>query len=462
MSSSRRIASFCAPCALLVLAISPCRAQLDGATLLEQDVVGYSDPAADGALFDYRLPTWGYWTNQVEGSLGGQGRRFSSDTDQSDGDDLELALGGSTFFRHESEIQTLGLQFRLSGSHDRSTTKSQVGSDPMVESSRRAYAADADLGARWERYFVPQLAWILNGAAEAGYREARAEDPGSESSTVWRVARLEIGTGIAIGRVRDVTPVLRAERLAERFVALGRPRPSRAQVHALAGQIAQRQRYVEVYERPEKFFWPAVLAELTADAGLTPFEILYLIEALDEPLASRSQGRVFELTAGRSRYTSDTASDYTATILRATALASHNLSLTQQISARAGFSRDETDPGAGGVSQLSRISKVWDLSGSHLWDIADRLVVRSTVAFARESNEIVDSQESDYDRLEASLRADYFVEDHLSLRPWVSWLSERVDRSGEGVANTTDDRDSWNFGCSITYLHDRLVPGLGY
>lgn len=461
MSSSRLVASTWTSFTLLVLASAPCRAQLDGAALLEQDVVGYADATVDGSIFEYRLPTWGYWSNQVDGSFGGEGSRFSTNANESDGDQLEFELGGRSVFRHESDEQLVRLQFRLDAGHDRSTTETRVGTSPSEKRIRREYLAEAAVIMRWDRYFAPQVAWILGGEAQAEYRESMLEDPGSTDTDVRRAASLAIEAGIAVGRVRDVTPVLRAERVAERFVALGRPRPSRAQVLALADQIAQREGYVAVYERHEKFFWPAVLAELAVESGFTPFEILYLIEVLEEPLAVRSQGQVIELTVARSRRTSDTSSDFTGTTLRAVAHWSHNLTLTHQLSAAATVSHFEADASVGLGPERSAIDEVWGVSAAHLWEIADRLVVRTELEFEHLTEEVVDTRETDGDRFSLELTADYFVEDHLSLRPWVSWRSTRDEQTIAEGPSTNWDTDSWRFGLSITYLRDRLVPGLG-
>lgn len=457
MSSSGLIVSIWT---LLVLASAPCRAQLDGAALLEQDVVGYTDPSADGSIFEYRLPTWGYWSNQVEGSFGGEGRRISADADESDGDQLEFELGGRSAFRHESDDQTVRLQFRLDSSHARVTSETRNGTNPSEKRVRRDYHAEAAVITRWDRYFAPQVAWILGGEAQTDYRESMLEVPGSTDTEVRRAAQLAIEAGVAVGRVRDVTPVLRAERVAERFVALGRPRPSRAQVLALADQIARREGYVVVYERHEKFFWPAVLAELAVESGFTPFEILYLIEVLEEPLAVRSQGQVIELTVERSRRTSDTSTDYTGTTLRAAAHWSHNLTLTHQLSAAATVSHVEFDTSVELGPERSTIDEVWGVSVAHLWEIADRLVVRTELEFEHLTEELVDTRETDGDRFSLELTADYFVEDHLSLRPFVFWRSTRDERTIAGDPSTNWDSDSWSFGLSITYLRDRLVPGL--
>jgi Tat protein secretion system quality control protein TatD with DNase activity len=82
---------------------------------------------------------------------------------------------------------------------------------------------------------------------------------GDENRSFGRTREYDVGAGIGIGRSRDVTPLIRAQRLSERLEALGRPPLSAHQVQQVAQVLAREEGYRIVFDRPDRSFWRDVL-----------------------------------------------------------------------------------------------------------------------------------------------------------------------------------------------------------
>lgn len=462
MRSSYRKAVFCLVLVLPVLQPQPCSAQLDGATLLEKDVVGYADPQDDTSIFDYRLPSWGYWTYDVTGAFNGRGSNRSSESLQVDDDQLLFDLGGRSRRYFESEDDQLTFDLELNGSYTRENSSTAEDDTTSGSAKRRNYLTDLRLDVDWYHYFAPQLAWTLGGGTDLRYWELVRDTDEVANTRIDRTAAFRARVGLSVGRLREVTPVLRAERIAERFVALGRPRPSRGQVLILARQIAQRTGYQQSFERPNKFFGPAVLAELVAEADLTPFEVLYLLEALDEPLARREEGLRLDTRVALSRRTGDELEDESGTEIRVLLNWSHNLSLVHQLSALAGVSSTERHSTEAIAPNADRTQEQWTLRGQHLWEIADRFTLISSARYEKQTSEIDGTSDSATNQVAFSTQAHYFVEDHLSLRPSFGWSRTSLDASFMGVDDDEVVSKGWQVGVSIAYVRDRLLPVDGF
>jgi len=100
-----------------------------------------------------------------------------------------------------------------------------------------------------------------------------------------------IGPSVGWGRARDVTPLIRAQRLSERLIALDRPPLTSDQVQQIARVLATEQGYRTVFDRPERSFWRDVLEPmLDQENPLSPYEIFYLRDVLAEDIGPRREG----------------------------------------------------------------------------------------------------------------------------------------------------------------------------
>jgi hypothetical protein len=125
------------------------------------------------------------------------------------------------------------------------------------------------------------------------YERDRTENEGEEETLTNFDVRADLRLGIGVGRVRVVTPVIRALRVRERLrtVAPGTS-VSDGQVQAAARQLARRPGYQAVYDRPDKYFWRDFFDQVNL-AERSAFETFYVADVLREPVGLRREGAEF-------------------------------------------------------------------------------------------------------------------------------------------------------------------------
>jgi hypothetical protein len=252
--------------------------------------IGLSAPDSTQPVRAYRLPTW-RWSRW---RLGGDGRANweSFERGQSDKSDrwigLDLFPSYRAFWEGEERLASLSVAPRLSLSGERSQS-----SDPEGERDRRSTDAFFSLntGGDLREYVGDRFFLLADGDGRASYSWRRTEemDPPTTTDVGTRI-RADLRLGVGWGRVRVVTPVIRALRVRERLRAVAPGATlSDEQVQAAARQLARRPGYGAVYDRPDKSFWRdffdrAGLAERSA------FETFYVADVLREPVGVRLEG----------------------------------------------------------------------------------------------------------------------------------------------------------------------------
>lgn len=253
--------------------------------------VGFSSPDSTQPVRAYRLPTWRWsrWT------LGGNGQAdYISRREQSE---RFFLTGLSVRPRYEafweSEERVASLDVRPAVSLDRRDFSSE--SDLITdERDRTTYDLSLDAQGTLREYVDGRTFLLAEGQSRLAYSRGRWEeqDAGVSSTRTQLMSEVDLSTrvGVGMGRVRIVTPVIRALRVRERLRAVA-PGASLSdeQVQAAARQLARRPGYGAVYDRPDKYFWRdffdrAGLAERSA------FETFYVADVLREPVGVRREG----------------------------------------------------------------------------------------------------------------------------------------------------------------------------
>jgi len=264
---------------------------------------GYTTPSDVTDVTRYRLPTWSYtnlWLN-----FSGQGNRSTqSSTVQGpirvDRDQTRSSL--TTSFRpqaetfYESEQRTFELLVTPVFDYDRRTLDRDEGNASREEELRTVTSAiGVDL--EWNEYVQDDFFLTARTSNRAAYvhRSSVIDEPTVPEDDVADLGvayRSSARLGIGFGRVRDVTPVIRALRVRERLQALGRDdMMGREAVQAAAQAFARRPGYTAIYDRPDKYFWNDLFSEIGDETdGLAPGEVFYVAEALQEPVGRRLEG----------------------------------------------------------------------------------------------------------------------------------------------------------------------------
>lgn len=269
-------------------------------TAQEPSSVGVAHPDSTQPIRAYRLPTWHWsrWTLQARGGV----RRESGHRDSLGVSDVEANQFGADLLlapRYQGFWESEARQASLRLSPSLSLRRSDVTSSGPNRDSERA---DFDISARLSiegslrEYVIAPMFVFASASGEADYDYSHTVEDSRESIRSVLDGRGTGRVGIGVGRVRVVTPVIRALRMRERLRTVV---PSRTvsddQVQTAARQLARRPGYQAIYDRPDKYFWRTFF-EAAGLSSQSPFETFYVADVLREPVGVRREGA--ELVAG--------------------------------------------------------------------------------------------------------------------------------------------------------------------
>jgi hypothetical protein len=430
---------------------------------LAQTSIGFENPGDTSSILEYRLPDWGYRTWDLGFDLGGGGAEgYAGDDFRSARNSFNTGLDTHFNLYRESERRTYRLFAFGYGNYRRSHE-----SAADREASGHDLSGRLDLGAGWTRYLGDGPFFLRVSANTGQYyaesiEERRIADTTEEYSRYQRRHDYYGNLGGGVGRVRDVTPLIRAQRLSERLTALGRPPLSGAQVREIGRVLATEQGYRTVFDRPDKSFWRDVLEPMLDPAHpLSPYEIFYLKDVLEEDVGPRAEGtelRAWFVYEDEEGEVSDESS--LRRIDRGPTVAFRwvrNLTFDQQLSilVGAGFLNSSRQESTGETVRA-------DLDVAYLWTIADRYRWDTIFNLDYSDVEATDAGgEATRRDLDARLRSEFtvFLENSLSLSSWVTGTSLQTERSSEYV----DLRESyfrnwqWTYGIGLRYYLDRVL-----
>lgn len=256
---------------------SPGRAQVPDAAPRS---VGVSAPDSTQPMRAYRLSTW-HWSRW---GLRGDGQ---ADWVESAGTRTALDLSPTYegFWESERRTARLDLTPRVSLTYDEG--------EERPDDSRYSLSVDGD--GTYRRYVRESVFVFGRGVGRVGYQNSRdqsrpnGDEAGRQQSTDIDIQQVRIGVGV--GRVRVVTPVVRALRIRERLRTVGTGASmTDADVQAAARQLARRPGYEAVYDRPDKSFWRDLFSKIGATEGTSPFDAFYVADVLREPVGVRREG----------------------------------------------------------------------------------------------------------------------------------------------------------------------------
>ncbi|MCK9994746.1 MAG: hypothetical protein KAH56_00530, partial [Candidatus Krumholzibacteria bacterium] len=427
---------------LLALLIQSCPAQTS---------IGFENPGDTTNLLEYRLPDWGYRTWDLGFALSGAGADdYYGDSNYNISNRFSTQLSSGLVLYRESETRTRSLFADVGGSYGRSHYGNET-------HERSGHNLDGDLAAsgKWQEFLGEGPVSVLaSGGVNWNYTESIQESQGlgqvDESRRFTRRHIYSMSLGAGLGRVRDVTPLIRAQRLSERLKALGRTVLTPYQIQQVASVLAQEQGYRSVFDRPSRSFWRDVLEPmLDQDNPLSPYEIFYLADVMSEDVGPRKQGTELQGRFFYHEYGSDDDFRSYGRISRGPAvffLWTRNLNLDNQLSLRAS-ARYATVGGQEYKEEL--VSGGMDLA--HLWTIADRYRLDTSLNVAGYYNEQnFDAERAINRSIETTLHSIFriFLEDSMALS--ASVLGSSRQSGHDSISYVYADRYSrswhWSYG----------------
>ncbi len=254
--------------------------------------VGFAAPDSTQPVRVYRLPDW-HWSRWT---LNGGGDAGWSTSDHGSREQSRFSTGLSVHPRYEgfweSEDRGVSLDAAPDVSVQRSGNSTESDVAPDEEQDRLDYELSLEGSGTLREYVGGRTFVLAEGGGELSYRrENRELQPEGDTETqILSRQNVDVRLGVGVGRVRVVTPVIRALRVRERLRAVGADtRLSDNQVQAAARQLARRPGYEAVYDRPDKPFWRDFF-EVAEVPAQTPFETFYVADVLREPVGVRREG----------------------------------------------------------------------------------------------------------------------------------------------------------------------------
>ena len=419
-----------------------------------QTSIGFTHPDSMAALLSYRLPDWGYRTIRLDFGLLGNGYKNSGFPANSNETAASASQALNLQWYRESEQRTWSLFGRQSGSWNWNQT-SQEPEDAIASNLQGTVSA----GGFSRNYISGNLFMSGSASANAQYREQRAHEDSNRELSIRRDFSGAVSLGTGLGRMRDVTPILQAERINERLQALGRQPLPLEDVLRLASVLAKQGGYYRVFDRPNRQLWRDMLEPLIARGEtLSPFELYYLGDVFYEALGSRREGFLVNASASLQRETEDFANAYTTSFgltywgPNVGVEWSHNLNLDHQLSASgdANYSWLDFDNGAEGERGIVFVSL------EHQWVVADRFLWSNGLSGNLAYNEITAPAEVRTISRQKAARLlsvfSFYVEDRIRLAP-----SAEVNWTRQEFGDAWREQMNWHLELNIIYdLENRL------
>lgn len=413
-----------------------------------QTSIGYSDPADVSTLLDYRLPDWSYRTWDADFRFSGNGNDSRRAGAEHFGNSSMLLLGSNYFQAWENEQN----QWSITADVDGRYSRSHAGS-PDRESQNHDLIGDFDWAGDLKHYLgAGPFSIRLNASSGRSYvervRSNRVGDIWTDFNTYDRQYRNQAIAGLGWGRVRNVEPMLRAQRLSERLVALGRPPLKTAQLHEVAAAWSQLPGYLDVYDRYGRHFWDDVLTPMIDLANpLSAYEVLYLMDSMRENLGTRRQGVEVATEVVYTEQSRDGSIGDHSTRTRMPRLsvsAYRNLSLSQQIHLTARYAYVWANS-----NERTNDRGSADVTLAHLWNLTDRYLLETALDY-RGSSEI----QQNVDQQRASLGTNFhiFLEDQLSL-----YVNANATYNWDKWGDRENLAWNWSYGVGLLYHLDRAI-----
>ncbi|OAN62990.1 hypothetical protein A8B79_01825 [Balneola sp. EhC07] len=453
--------------------------------LSAQESIGYSDSTDFQYLIDYRLPDWGY-SNFSISSAGFSSNGTYSFIDQESSNPLNRAetdranhntnIGFAPRYElyRESELRTFSLDMISGISTNFSNSKQDNISGSNTNESEGNFngqSIQSRVSLAHNYYTSDNVFLITNLFADIRYRRDNAESEidgivVSEVTSIERSLNFTPTLGIGFGRIRNVTPIIRAIRFNERYKELESNSLSGNEIQNTADSFTRIQGYRRTTDRFQKYFWDDINNGLNGKLDqIGAFDLFYLNDVFDENLGSRFEGYEAAVSVDYSYVNRLTKQDdhlnntetrifslYRQANLNFNIDWFKNIDLYNQLSIRTYNSLilplEESDQ--------EEWANQTDITAEWLWIFADRFTLDTNLQTRYSTRKLKQNTEDKFGVLSSVLRTNlfYFVENKIAINTGVSLAYNGSNREFLDLT-VTDKRFQWSVNAGIKYYFDR-------
>ena len=410
---------------LMINTVAFGQAEIDGLINQKKEI----DSSKVYLMHDYRLPDWGYDNLylDISGNWEGSDRSGNNKTTQESYKSIQLSPAYRYFI--ESEDNQFDFESAFYSSLRNNTRETDLPSSYSKSDQTQGDVIFQTSGG-WHRYLNNQ--WFLKLYTKDSFRyyEQQNETTNtlretSESGYINREYQVSLRLGPGYGRVRKITPVIRALRFNERMkdLSLGSG-ISDEDLKELAAFFTKRESYLSSYDRSNKYLYhqfpQGVLSQLD---NLSPWGVMYLHDTWSEVIGERLEG--FEISGGMSinyEKKDHSGNAYSSSDMELMQLGLyfeqayyHNPSYTYQfgITSRALLSKVMNDESA--YESIGSLS----LTYLNLWNVMDKLLMNWNLGYQTDffSGDLWER----VDCLKSNLSFQYFIENNLSFDTQLSY-----------------------------------------
>ncbi|MGM0589037.1 MAG: hypothetical protein ACQETE_11510 [Bacteroidota bacterium] len=409
-------------------------------TLYAQTTVGISDSISVRALTDYRLPQWSSYNLIIDGSTNGEKLKGSQNTFTENSSNLAYRFAPQFNYMIESET------WMFDGRASLSTSGNRYNDDQRDNSLKQSMTVAQILANGL--YYIDEK---VNFGFDVNYNHEIIKDtdpypyPNNISADKIKNTNLALSGGIGYGKIRNVTPVIRALRFSERYRALGYSGLNSDQVQNVSEVFATYSGYNSIFDRPDKQFFSDLFDQTSVmKDGLSPYEVLFLSETIQEQIGTRKVGyrasldikyesqkkTVYgdEIFSNDFEIESGTTQEATLTAISGTFEGYTNADLNTQTGIYANVTIGKQE------ELTEKDFKQFTLRGFFMYDLTDRLLWNNALSYTHlnlsSAQAIASGGTAKALMLNSTLN--FFIEDNISFRLAFNYASG-IDNSVEVV-----------------------------
>ncbi|MCK5146061.1 hypothetical protein KAR48_04855 [bacterium] len=364
---------------------------------------------------NYRLPSWGYQRLELQFNSEKQSDTDKQQSSESSVGQYSISTKPNGYLYQESERLIFRVDARFEGTWsgtDFKWTESPIESER--EFKQRKSFVESYILARSQVYIHSDAhisALIINT------NNRNKEKNGSEVTQQQDYHNSYYRAGLGWGRMREVSPLIKAMRLAERWKALGHGQIEETTLLKMAQHLSKQGGYRSIFHRPDRRFWKDLYA-IWSPENITPDDHEYLKEALLEQFGHHWEGwyiraGVFKEKSTQKNHPSNNSNKRDSEGLFVEGRWSRHVSMRRTWMIGFDWIKDDGDLGNSYRHNTSRSSGYI----SHQWLLADRLLYNAGLHLSHTKTEIKNSQTYSNRGWHGIMHheIDYYLQDRLIL-----------------------------------------------